>query len=82
MIDYVPLTIEHALNQAFAKNLRKSLFESLQLGPGDEGDRYWFADLLVEDPVLAKKRAFLEDRKSRLELIKKRLDTFEHSTED
>ncbi|KAH0580177.1 hypothetical protein H2248_001700 [Termitomyces sp. 'cryptogamus'] len=82
VIDYVPLTIEHALNQAFTKNLRKSLFESLQLDPSDEADYDWFADLLIEDPLLAKKRTFLEDRKDRLELIKKRLDTFERGTED
>ncbi|KAG6901313.1 hypothetical protein C0995_013794 [Termitomyces sp. Mi166 len=79
IIDYVPLTIERALNQAFSKNLQKSLFESLQT---DEADHHWFADLLLEDPVLAKKRGFLEDRKTRLELIKKRLDMFEHGTED
>ncbi|KAG6887566.1 hypothetical protein C0992_011789 [Termitomyces sp. T32_za158] len=83
IIDYVPLTIEHALNQALTKDLQKSLFESLQQIPdGEEAHGDWFADLLREDPVIARKRAFLEDRKSRLEQIKRKLEMFEHSTDD
>ncbi|KAG6877110.1 hypothetical protein C0993_010223 [Termitomyces sp. T159_Od127] len=83
IIDYVPLTIEHALHQALTKNLQKSLFESLQQIPdGQEARGDWFADLLSEDPVLARKREFLEDRESRLELIKKKLEVFEHGADD
>jgi len=73
IIDYVPLTIEHELNQALANALQRSLFESFS-AEGDATNR--MKALLTEDPVVAKKREFLEERQTRLLRIKQRLDTF------
>ncbi|KAG6913069.1 hypothetical protein DXG01_009878 [Tephrocybe rancida] len=82
LIDYVPLTIEHTLNQTLASALQRSLFESFLEHDGSGADQDTMAALLVEDPVIAKRRIFLQDRKKRLLLIKERLDLFEQALGD
>ncbi|KAG6830725.1 hypothetical protein H0H92_015004 [Tricholoma furcatifolium] len=76
IIDYVPLTIEHKLNQSIANHLQRSLFESLQQGEGTDRDK--MVKLLTEDPSLATKRQFLEDRQRRLKIMKAKLNAFGH----
>ncbi|KAF8063625.1 P-loop containing nucleoside triphosphate hydrolase protein [Lyophyllum atratum] len=73
IIDYIPLSIEHELSQALANTLQKSLLESL-LTHTDVARN--MKAMLTEDPALAKRRAFLEDRRDRLLQIKHRLDMF------
>jgi hypothetical protein len=74
IVDHVPLVIEHELNQNFAEKLRSKLvnaiFEDSRTG------RVNFEYLLSEDPIIASKRKNLEDRISRLLLIKAKLDQF------
>ncbi|KAG6819432.1 hypothetical protein H0H93_011920 [Arthromyces matolae] len=79
VIDHVPLCIENALNQSLAKGLSKHLLESLQEGDADMSDQERMAELLEEDPEVAKKRVFLMDRLTRLKSIKQKLDMFELS---
>jgi hypothetical protein len=73
VIDYVPLAIEHELNQTLAKKLQQSLFQSLLKVP-DAAER--MKELLDEDPDIASQRKFLESRKARLIEIKERLENF------
>ena len=58
IIDYVPLTIEHALNQALSANLQARLWQQLDLA--GEGARDRIIALLSENPAIANKRAELE----------------------
>ncbi|KAG5640430.1 hypothetical protein DXG03_008696 [Asterophora parasitica] len=71
VIDYVPLTIEHELNQTLAAHFQDSLLNRFlgKMGTPDQ-----MKALLTEDPSLAKKREFLEDRRTRLQQIKRRLE--------
>ncbi|KAG6912871.1 hypothetical protein DXG01_011442, partial [Tephrocybe rancida] len=82
LIDYVPLTVEHTLNQTLAGALQRSLFKSFLEHDGSGTDQDTMAALLIEDPVIAKRRVFLQDRKKRLLLIKERLDLFGQALED
>ncbi|RDB19012.1 Interferon-induced GTP-binding protein Mx [Hypsizygus marmoreus] len=70
VVDYVPLVIDHGLNQALAGSLQKSLFQSLTTNNTTER----MEELLSEDPILAQKRASLESRKTNLLQIKERLE--------
>ena len=78
IIDYIPLAIEHELNQSLAINFRTRLFESLLQQPNaaDKMKILW-----SEDPALAKRRSFLEERRARLMQIKQRLDDFRERRE-
>jgi vacuolar protein sorting-associated protein 1 len=64
------LVIEHELNQALANRLQEGLFQVLLKEPERMGE------LLREDPVIAKRRKFLEDRIGRLVEIQQRLENF------
>lgn len=65
--------IEHELNQALSLNLQKTLFDSL-LGGSDVTKR--MKELLSQDPSIASRRTFLEEKKTRLLQIKARLESF------
>ncbi|KAF8193681.1 P-loop containing nucleoside triphosphate hydrolase protein [Pholiota molesta] len=64
IIDYVPLTIEHELNQNFASAIAKTLLSSL-FKDSEEG-KLDIQGLLKEDPVIERKRQYLNDRRIRL----------------
>lgn len=78
IIDYIPLAIEHELSQSLAINFRTRLFESLLQQPNaaDKMKTLW-----SEDPALAKRRSFLQERQARLIQIKQRLDDFRERRE-
>ncbi|KAH9475551.1 Interferon-induced GTP-binding protein Mx [Psilocybe cubensis] len=73
-IDYIPLTIEHELNQRFATSIHQTVLNAfvkkVQSGEVD------LQDLVKEDPVVERKRKDLEDRKARLTQIKHKIDCF------
>jgi hypothetical protein len=64
IIDYVPLTIEHELNQNFASAIAKTLLSGL-FKDSEEG-KLDIQGLLKEDPVIERKRQYLNDRRIRL----------------
>jgi hypothetical protein len=64
------LAIEHELNQALVDKLQESLFQILLKEPEQ------MKDLLREDPVISKRRRFLEDRTKRLVEIQMKLEGF------
>jgi hypothetical protein len=70
----VPLAIEHDLNQNFARRIRNTLIDTIFRD--EQGGRINMERLLDEDPVVAKKRASLEEKITRLENIKEKLDDF------
>jgi len=74
IIDSIPLTIEHSLNQHLADTLQKSLVKNLDLGSPDAGRR--LADLLAEDPAIAARRVELEAKLRRLEDVQRELEGF------
>jgi hypothetical protein len=67
------LVIEQELNQEAAETLYTRLMHTLLREP-DAAEK--MRALLREDPMVASKRAFLEERKKQLQLIKARLDSF------
>ena len=73
-IDYVPLAIEHEVNQNFAKRIRNTLIDTIFKDEASE--RINMERLLDEDPVIAKQRADLREKISGLERIKQKLDEF------
>jgi len=73
IIDYLPLTIEHELNQAMVSKLQTALVESVIKNGSDE----WRKGLLGEDPVISAKRRKFEGTKQRLVDIKQRLADYE-----
>lgn len=73
IIDYVPLTIEHELNQAIMPSLQILLFSHLKDETAEK-----MRQLLSEDPTIARKRTELEGRIARLTSIKEKLDFFTH----
>ncbi|TFK32040.1 P-loop containing nucleoside triphosphate hydrolase protein [Crucibulum laeve] len=77
IIDYVPLTIEHGLNQDLASRLPKSLLSSLFENANATEN---MKELLSEDPAITVKRKFLDGRKMRLLQIKEKLDGFKHAS--
>jgi hypothetical protein len=80
VIDYIPLVIEHELNQTLASNFQTSLLKSLFEQPNASDV---MRALLSEVPSLAMKRASfkLEERRVRLTGIKQRLDKFRQGSE-
>ncbi|KAF9482869.1 hypothetical protein BDN70DRAFT_874456 [Pholiota conissans] len=74
IIDYVPLTIEHELNQNFAQAIAKTLLS--RLFKDSEGGKLDLASLLREDPVLERRRKALKDREARLLRIQEKLESF------
>lgn len=75
IIDYLPLMIEHQLNQAFAENLPQRLFEGIsrpQEGDSRDHDTR-MRDLLSEDEGITQERQRLQDRIARLEEIQETL---------
>ncbi|KAF9482870.1 hypothetical protein BDN70DRAFT_874459 [Pholiota conissans] len=74
IIDYVPLTIEHELNQNFAQAIAKTLLGRLFKDSG--GGHLDLASLLSEDPVLERKRKFLKEKEGRLMRIEVKLENF------
>jgi len=73
IIDTIPLTIEHSLNQAFSDGLQSALFESLRVGRATEEE---MRDLLSEDTEIAAKRADLEGKKARLIDMQHKISSF------
>ncbi len=74
IIDAIPLTIEHSLNQHLADTLQKSLVQKLDLGSPDAGRR--LTELLAEDPAIAARRVELEAKLRRLEDVQRELEGF------
>ncbi|KAF8885539.1 P-loop containing nucleoside triphosphate hydrolase protein [Gymnopilus junonius] len=74
LIDYVPLTIEHQLNQAFARDINSTLLQAIFKDTDEE--QVDVTGLIKEDPAIERVRTELEDRKVRLLQIKEKLDTF------
>jgi vacuolar protein sorting-associated protein 1 len=74
IIDYIPLTIEHSLNQAFAGCLQDQLFVGLNFGSEDAAER--LKDLLSENPRVAARRRELGDKWKRLSEIQRKLNDF------
>lgn len=72
VIDYVPLTMEHELNQNFASAISKTLLSSL-FKDSEEG-KLNLAGLLREDPVLESERKGLKNRENSLLQIRDKLD--------
>jgi len=75
-VDYIPLAIEHELNQTLSDNIRNVLIQTLSEGSQD--GCVVLADLLNEDPATASRRIDLESRINRLQKIMAELDRFEH----
>jgi vacuolar protein sorting-associated protein 1 len=75
IIDYIPLAIEHELNQTLVDKLQESLFQTLLKEPEQ------MKDLLREDPVVSKRRRFLEDRTKRLVEIQMNLEEFRRGSD-
>lgn len=73
IIDYVPLTIEHELNQTFVNNLQFLLFSNVTQ-EGETPGR--LEELVQESPGLRERRRTLETRKTDLLKIKQKLETF------
>jgi len=73
IIDYVPLTIEHELNQTFVNNLQTLLFSNITKESKIPGR---LEEFIQEDSTLSKRRVKLEKRKKDLLTIKQKLDTF------
>lgn len=71
IIDQVPLTIEHSMNQPFVEGLHAALLGVLDIGSPEKMEA-----LLSEDPLIAKKRAELAQSKARLIDIQRRLERF------
>ncbi|CAA7263847.1 unnamed protein product [Cyclocybe aegerita] len=78
IIDYVPLIVEHELNQTFASKLSNVLIDRI-FQDSREG-RIDLESLLQEDPELAARRRELAERKICLTQIKNKLDEFEMSS--
>ena len=73
VIDYVPMTIEHELNQTFADGLQHLLFTNITQEAAIPGR---LEELVQESTGLAKRRRRLETRRTDLLKIKQKLDTF------
>ena len=73
VIDYVPMTIEHELNQTFVDGLQHLLFTNITQEAVIPGR---LEDLVQESPGMAKRRRRLETRRTDLLKIKQKLDTF------
>lgn len=71
IIDQVPLTIEHSMNQPFADGIHAAL-----LGVLDVGSKEKMEALLSEDPAIAKRREELNETKARLMDIQAHLESF------
>ena len=75
-VDYIPLAIEHELNQTFSDNIRNTLIQTLS--EDSQNGRIDLTDLLNEDPITAARRVNLDIKISRLQKIMAELDRFEH----
>jgi hypothetical protein len=73
-IDYIPLAIEHELNQNLANRIQNTLVDTLF--KDEQTGRINMERLLDEDPVVARKRAGLKRKIAELERIKETLDEF------
>jgi hypothetical protein len=73
-IDYIPLAIEHELNQNLANRIQNTLVDTLF--KDEQSGRINLERLLDEDPVVARKRAGLKRKIAELERIKETLDEF------
>lgn len=73
VIDYVPMTIEHELNQTFVEGLQHLLFTNITQEAAIPGR---LEDLVQESPGMAKRRRRLETRRTDLMKMKQKLDTF------
>lgn len=75
LVDYIPLTIEHVLNQSLAQALMRSLIQKLQLGSAESSER--LEQLIAEDPEIAYERKDLLSRISSLEKVVDELRTLQ-----
>ncbi|KAF8970895.1 P-loop containing nucleoside triphosphate hydrolase protein [Flammula alnicola] len=78
IIDYVPLAIEHELNQSFASEIETTLVTNIF--KDSEGGKLDVQELLKEDPIINGRRKELGERKVRLLQIKDKLDKFQYAT--
>lgn len=60
VIDYIPLAIEHALNQGFAEKLKRGLIQELNLGSAEASA--YLNGLLAEDPLIVQQRLELSSK--------------------
>jgi len=75
-VDYIPLAIEHELNQTLSNNIRNTLIQTLS--EDSQNGCIDLTDLLNEDPITAARRVDLDIKISRLHKIMAELDRFEH----
>lgn len=64
----------HDLVEAFVNSLQGYLLEQLQIGTPGAAER--FKDLLAEDEAIAQTRMELQQRRSNIEEIKVKLDSY------
>jgi hypothetical protein len=76
IVDTIPLTIEHSLNQALVDNLQGALLSRLFADFAGERGAEKLADLVSEDSSVAKTRADLKSLRERLVKMKEKLDVF------
>ena len=74
IIDYIPLTIEHSLNQRLADTIQKALLKHINVGSPDSPER--LAQLLAEDPAIAARRTKYQSRLRLLHAIDNELRRF------
>lgn len=74
IIDYLPLTLEHNLNQALCRDLQQHLWGKLKLTEDNASKR--LADWLAEDPIVTTKRKELETMHKRLLDMQAKLNRF------
>jgi len=77
IIDTVPLTIEHSLNQPLADTLQRNLLRTLF---AEHNSAEKMKELVSEEPALLATRSKLAARMLRLKEIKKKLDDFERDS--
>ena len=74
IIDTIPLTIEHSLNQDLCSSLRVSLLQKLNFGGPGASER--LGRLLEEDPAVVNERRTWKARQDKLEKVLSELRSF------
>lgn len=74
MIDHIPLTVEHALNQGFASSIKLALLQKLDVCSPSASSR--LKDFVAEDPAVDEKREKLKVRTTMLERMHAELRGF------
>jgi hypothetical protein len=74
VIDHIPMTIEHSLNQGFVSSIKLALIEKLDVRAADAATR--LNNFVSEDPEIIEKREKLKTRTSMLERMHAELRNF------